>query len=166
MNQDLLRGLFYYKNGELFYRITISPKNPVGSKLGFLSERGYKRCKIFRKSYMVHRLIWQFHHGEIPDGKIIDHIDGNPSNNFIENLRLATYSQNRMNSVLLKTNTSGVCGVSFKKKRNKWTAQITVNGKYISLGEFTNKIDAIEERLKAELQYGVYSWYNRTRQNK
>jgi hypothetical protein len=60
---------------------------------------------------------------------ILDHIDGNRSNNKIENLRAATVSQNLQNSKTYKSNTSGIKGVSWEKDRNKWKVQIMLRGK-------------------------------------
>jgi hypothetical protein len=88
----------------------------------------------------LHHAIFLFHHGYIPTR--IDHVDGNTSNNKIENLRAATQSQNMGNSKMKSTNTSGYKGVSFRKDTNKWNASIMVNGKHISLGSYENKEDA------------------------
>ena len=49
------------------------------------------------KPHSLHRQVWIFHNGAIPDGMTIDHIDRNKDNNQIENLRLATYSENIRN---------------------------------------------------------------------
>lgn len=50
-----------------------------------------------KKSYRVHRLVYISFIGDIPNNKVIDHIDGNTSNNHVSNLRCVTYSENRMN---------------------------------------------------------------------
>jgi hypothetical protein len=75
--------------------------------------------------------------------KYIDHIDGNPRNNNIQNLREATHQQNSFNTKLRKDNTSGFKGVSFNKVSNKWVAQATLNQVNYYLGLFVNKDDAI-----------------------
>ena len=66
----------------------------------------------------------------------VDHIDGDKTNNKIENLREATVSQNRFNSKLQSNNKSGVKGVHFNKNYKKWIAQITVNYKVLYLGSY------------------------------
>jgi hypothetical protein len=72
----------------------------------------------------------------------VDHIDGDKQNNHIDNLRAATPSQNGANQFLTKANKSGVKGVSWAKKSNKWNACIRVNGKNKNLGYFVDLEDA------------------------
>ena len=86
------------------------------------------------------------------DGYVIDHVDRNRSNNRKYNLRQATVSQNSMNKTLRKKN-SGITGVMPDKRRNKWRAFITLNKKYICLGRYADKDDAIKARLLAEVKY-------------
>lgn len=85
--------------------------------------------------------------------KNYDHIDRNELNNRKNNLRYCTERQNHMNRSLNRNNTSGVTGVSWDTAHSRWMAQIGVNGKYIKLGTFKNKDDAIICRLKAEVKY-------------
>lgn len=82
-----------------------------------------------------------------------DHIDRNPLNNLRSNLRRATQAENVKNKSKQRNNVSGVTGVGWVKKLNKWRARITFNEKEIYLGVFDNKNDAIRERLKAEKEY-------------
>jgi hypothetical protein len=58
-----------------------------------------------------------------------------------------------MNRSLHKNNTSGIMGVYFNKKRDKWVSRINAYRKHINLGEFKDKEDAIKARLKAEKEY-------------
>ena len=55
----------------------------------------YRNAQV--KPHSLHRKVWIYHNGEIPKGLVIDHIDRNKDNNEIENLRLATYSENIRN---------------------------------------------------------------------
>ena len=62
---------------------------------GHLCEHGgYWRIKVGKKSHMLHRVIYEMHHGAIPDGMDVDHIDNNRLNNKIENLQLLTRAEN------------------------------------------------------------------------
>jgi hypothetical protein len=81
---------------------------------------------------------------------LIDHIDRDPSNNHIANLRAADKRLNAINTGLPSNNTSGIKGVSWHKAGCKWTAQIKDKGRKIHLGSYTLLEEAIEARLKAE----------------
>lgn len=90
--------------------------------------------------HLVHRLVWQYHTGEEPDG-ILDHIDGNKTNNKIENLRIVSYQENAWNSD--KAN-------GYHKHGDRFRAQITVNRKKIHLGLFETEEEANLAYLKAK----------------
>lgn len=85
------------------------------------------------------------HHGPIPEGMVIDHINGYPWDNRIENLRLASRAQNNANAVLSTRNTSGFKGVSRKSGKQKWVASLQVDGSDVHIGCF----DTAEEAAKA-----------------
>tara|TARA_R100001530_G_scaffold13251_1_gene12253 strand:+ start:6896 stop:7372 length:477 start_codon:yes stop_codon:yes gene_type:complete len=97
----------------------------------------YPRATISKKQVIAHSLLIN-----CPKGKVIDHIDGNPLNNQKSNLRVCTYSQNAMNRIRSKDNTSGYKGVYLDKAKNKWRARIMKEGKRISLGSFDSSKDA------------------------
>jgi len=76
--------------------------------------------------------------GKFP--KIIDHIDGNQTNNKIENLREVTHSQNMLNQKLYKNSKTGYKNITFQKQNKKFVVRIVVNGKRKSFGSY-NDID-------------------------
>jgi hypothetical protein len=93
------------------------------------------------------------------EGKYIDHINHNVRDNRKCNLRICTVSQNGMNKITAKNNTSGVKGVSWDNGRSRWIAGIGVNYKQIRLGYFKNIKDAIKAREEAEIKYfGEYRY--------
>jgi hypothetical protein len=100
--------------------------------------------------YLLSRIIYFMYYGEDPAELTIDHIDGNPLNNKISNLRLATRGQNSFNKKLQINNKSGVSGVYFRNDVNKWTAVIQVRGKKTTLGCYQTKKEAIQARREAE----------------
>lgn len=116
----------------------------AGSVAGTFNSEGYIRIKIDRKLYLAHRLVWLYVCGKFPVNQL-DHIDRDPSNNRIENLRLATQAENKQNLSKPYTNTSGVVGVSWNKQTGKWQAYIQLNNRQIHLGLF----DTIEEAAAA-----------------
>jgi hypothetical protein len=100
----------------------------AGKVAGNINRRGYVRIGINGRSYLAHRLAWFFIYGEWPQ-KDLDHIDGDPGNNHIANLRLATRQENTRNRQKNKNNTAGVPGVSWCKRTGKFLVQIKVDGK-------------------------------------
>ena len=106
---------------------------------GYVDMYGYIQAHINHKTYRVHRIIWEMLKGNIPDGYVIDHIDGNRCNNRIENLRLATPSQNVANS-----KGYGIYPKGVKAHRNKFQARIKHKGKEYHLGTFDTPEQAKE----------------------
>lgn len=91
--------------------------------------------------------------GEIPKGKVIDHINGNSLDNRRVNLRIVSQQQNRRNLGGALTNSkSGVRGVYWNKQRNKWHAVIRHNRKNINLGFYNDIEDARKARIKKEFE--------------
>ena len=85
------------------------------------------------KKLRAHRVIWEMYNGSIPEGLVIDHIDGDPSNNKIENLRLATISQNSFNQSIRKDKSNNLPkGISYRKG-NKLIARVQAYGKRYKL---------------------------------
>ena len=124
----------------------------AGKVAGRIDSQGYVIIFINKTSFKAHRLAWLHVYGELPDGMVIDHRDQNRSNNCIANLRLATLSQNKMNSSSC-TNTTGVRGVHWYKKYGLWVAHVRINGKQKTLGYFDSLEKAIATRKEAEARY-------------
>lgn len=84
---------------------------------------------------------------------VVDHINHNGLDNRKSNLRICNISQNGMNKVRPKNNSSGHIGVSWDKSRGKWMAHIKLNGKGKNLGRFDTFEEAVEAREAAEQEY-------------
>ena len=122
--------------------------------LSNIGDQGYMRGRIFKQDYKAHRVAWAVYHGYWP--KVIDHIDGDRLNNRMSNLRETDLSGNARNSSIGAKNTSGHLGVGWITREKKWNASIKVNGKKISLGNYSEKSDAIKARKEAESEYGFH----------
>lgn len=92
---DVLHERFEYVDGTLVYNKRVSNRIFKGDRAGYLN-KGYHMVAIKRVPYLVHRIIWKMFNGVDPQGEI-DHIDRNPSNNRIENLRVVDRSGNTTN---------------------------------------------------------------------
>jgi len=109
----------------------------AGEVAGTLNGKGYIRIRIDGKDYLAHRLAWLVVHGHLPDE--LDHINGEPSDNRIINLRQATRQENVRNTGMRVNNTSGYKGVCWGKSRGKWIATARdANGKSKYIGRFHN----------------------------
>jgi len=128
------------ERSELIWKVNRRGSARAGSVAGNSSGTG-RQVQIDGRKYLIHRIIWFFIHKEWPPHEV-DHADMNQGNNSLDNLRLATKSQNMMNRSLFKNNTSGIKGVSWHKRSQKWSTKITINGKNIHLGMFKDKEDA------------------------
>jgi len=155
ITQELLKKLFNYNpNTGVFVRlVTTSTRAMSGTVADNRNANGYVRIGINGKNYSAHRLAWAYMYGEMPIGDI-DHINQVKSDNRIENLRIATNSENQRNAKRSVLNRSGFTGVSWNKNAKKWRSSIMSLGNAIHLGSFSKLSDAVEARVKAERQYG------------
>jgi hypothetical protein len=139
-------GVFHWKQA--------SPNNKklIGKVAGSASSSGYIKIKIGNKFYLAHRLAWLYMYGEWPPGSL-DHIDRNPKNNAIANLRLASAAENSHNRLCLN-------GYWLNKDRGHFEARIMRHGKRIYLGVFPTELEARSAYEAASLKYsGEFSPY-------
>ncbi|CAB4153969.1 putative NHN endonuclease [uncultured Caudovirales phage] len=154
--QELLQEMFFYDGG-ILYRKKNCSKGRANAPIGWVEKSGYWATSVCGTTFRLHRLVWQFHNGNCPP--LLDHIDGNKNNNAIENLRLATVTQNNANRKVSKFNKLGLKGVCFE--RGKYKANIKINGRTHHLGYFNNSEDAYGVYCKkAKEIYGEFAWTN------
>jgi len=110
---------------------------------------------VLNKSYSTHRIAWLMYYGEWPKNQI-DHINQDPTDNRIKNLRDVTNAENHKNQTLRSTNTSGYVGVSFYKSRNKYSAEALVNGVKKWLGYYDTVEEAAAVRAVASINYNFH----------
>lgn len=130
---ELLEYKFW--TGDLVWRVSRG-KARMGTIAGFANPNGYREIGIDGKNFKAHRVAWMMHNGPIPEGMYIDHINGFPGDNRMENLRLATQSQNLGNrrGTAGRKLPKGVVRSGSKKKPYK--AAIMLNGRRYCLGYF------------------------------
>lgn len=110
-----------------------------------------------KKRFLVHRLVGMVFLG-ISDDQEVDHIDGNPFNNRLENLRVCTHAENGRNRKKQINNSTGYPGVSFHKRSGKYQARIMINGKHKHLGLFETTEEAFAAYKNASLKlHGAFS---------
>lgn len=103
----------------------------------------------------AHRLAWIYVHGLTIGGAELDHIDTNPLNNAIGNLRLATSSEQKRNKKVQSNNRSGLKGAYYHAahKGKKWRTQIKVGERLIFLGYFHTAQEAHEAYGRAAVEH-------------
>jgi hypothetical protein len=153
-SQDYLQSILQYKEGNLYWKIRPSQGTKIGDIAGSISG-GYGQIYIHNCAYKVHRIIFMMFNGFMP--KQIDHIDGNPSNNKIENLRETDYFTNNYNKKIMSNSKSGVKGVNWHKGAKKWRVEVCFNKKNQYLGLFEDielaELVAIEAREKYHKEF-------------
>ena len=129
----------------------------AGAVAGHARKDGYVSLFIGGKAIKAHRLIWLLTHGEWPPGDL-DHIDGDRANNRIDNLRVATRSQNARNKSRYRNNTSGYKGVDFVPSIRKWRARVQTGGIRKCVGEFDTPEEAASACAAARVKlHGEYA---------
>lgn len=161
-DKDFLDKAFVYnkKTGSLTFRETRSNNAKKGQIAGSIDSKGYRFVRLNKIAYRIHRIIWKMNYGSDPINTI-DHINGDKLDNRLINLRDVTHQNNIKNCKKRTDNTSGVTGVSFNKKLNKWTAYFTIKGKLITIGYFVDKKEAIKARLKIAAENGFHTNHGR-----
>jgi hypothetical protein len=138
LNAKILREILLYdgRTGVFIWRVRPARNVKKGSIAGRVDGRGYGGINIRGRKYASHRLAWLYVYGEWPKGQI-DHINRDPADNRIDNLRDVSGSENcrnrRYRSYLRR---GGVKGTSFHKRSGKWQAQICLpvsRSKYLGL---------------------------------
>lgn len=144
---------FRYEDGKLYW-INAPKRKPflAGAEAGSLNGNGYRAVKIDGKRFMCHRIIYEMLIGEIPEGMVIDHINGNKLDNDISNLRVASVSLNARNCRMNSKNKSGFNGVSFYPRTGRYVAFSRSHGKHVHIGYFETMEDACNARLTYDMK--------------
>ncbi len=117
------------------------------------NKRGYKIGQFNSRAYLAHRIIWKIVTGEEP--VVIDHLDGDTSNNRFTNLRSVTGATNGKNRKLRADCRHGYAGIVYSDAPYRpWKATIGVDGALVYIGAFATKEEAIAARSAAEIKYG------------
>ncbi len=147
MRHTEVRDWFDYKDGILYWKKSPAKQIKKGAIAGSLNSYGYTRITLNKKEYMAHRLIWLWHGNELLPERQIDHINQCKNDNRIENLRLVSPSENKLNNKAKY--------VSYSTKRKCWVAYgPAVKRKYIYLGMYQFKEEA-EKAVKLYLSSQV-----------
>lgn len=128
------------KSGNLAWRVRVNNSVKVGDNIGTKHNKGYKFFRLNKTFDFNHRVVWYLAHGEWPLGEI-DHINGDKSDNRLENLRDVTHRQNMWNKASQKA-TSVYKGVHWHKGSSKWRATLWTGASKVHLGLFQDEKEA------------------------
>lgn len=147
LDYDPVTGIFRWR-----FREGYPPKwnNKHAGKPAGCSVRDYIQIRVSTETgcHPAHRLAWLYVHGRWPRD-YIDHINGDPSDNRLENLRECSHMQNCFNRKKQSNNASGHIGVFWRADIRKWRATITRNRKVVWRRNFATAQEAAAERRKA-----------------
>lgn len=137
----------------------------AGKECGVIDGKGYRILSLRyfpgqQSMIKAHRLAWFIAFGVLPEGQI-DHINQCKSDNRIENLRDVSTSLNMRNTARRADNTSGVTGVHWDKRREKWQAYVTVNSVTYRLGRFTDLAEAEKAVRRLRSKHGFTEIHGR-----
>lgn len=161
LTQERLKELFEYRDDGTFVRkVATSNRVKVGDPVGWKTSGGkYVGLCVNGEKELMHRMVFLYHHGHLP--KYIDHIDGDGTNNRIENLREATHSQNLMNVPGRNGTKSGKKNVYWHAKLKKWTVHVKVGDKVKYFGLYEDielaELVATEVRNKYHKQFANHN---------
>ena len=152
LTAERLRELFAYDSSTGLFTRKVSTTNrvKVGDVAGSPNQKGYINIMVDGRLYPAHRLAWLYEHGIWPQGQI-DHINGVKADNRIANLREATNGQNKQNMRSARAdNGSGLLGVRWHDRDQRWHARIMLDGKAKHLGSFGSSEEAQAAYLAAK----------------
>lgn len=154
--------LFSHPSGAAKYK-----KHYEGTVAGCLVNDGprqYITINLGGRELKAHRVAWIMCNGEIPEGLVIDHVNGDGTDNRLENLRVVTTSDNSANSTISKRNKTGITGVSFNRKTERYVVSICRNSQPKLLSQsLQDFFEACCMRKSAEIRFDYHPNHGRAR---
>lgn len=130
------------------------------TRAGTKNSAGYRVISLFGKRYPEHRLAWFYVHGEMPKHEI-DHINQIRDDNRISNLRQVTLSENQRNKTRKDSRVDEI-GIWWCRRRKRYIAEISLNGKKVYQKSFTDIDEAISARKAKALELGFHENHGKT----
>ena len=123
-----------------------------GDVAGYVASNGYGHVTVDYKGYLSHRVIWEMYNGNIPPRKFIDHIDGNPGNNSLSNLRLVESSGNGRNKLPRDGRLTGVRATIYRGSIQSWSAYWKEKDKKQEIVYFSVKSLGFEKAFESAVE--------------
>lgn len=138
--EELNEVLYYDESSITFVRWKVGFGNiTAGTPAGCINNHGYVHITFKGKKYLAHRIVLLLNTKEdIPDGLVVDHIDGDRTNNLLSNLRVISPSDNQRNKKHRKSNTC-IQGIYENKKYKYFAVQFREDKAIITCFSYNNK---------------------------
>jgi hypothetical protein len=133
---DLIKEYCWHKHKDGYLRTSIGKKENGGN--------------IYK---LMHVMIMEAEGVVYSKNEEIDHINGKPNDNRVNNMRIVSHTNNMKNHKLMRNNTSGYSGVCYSERENAWKAYIYTDNRRIHIGTFNSKQSAINARKRYENKY-------------
>lgn len=158
---ELWRNVFLIDDSSesgLKWSKSTGPRCKVGSQAGYIDSNGaYFRVCINKKMYPCHVIIWCMINGPKNEPYVVDHIDGDTTNNNVKNLRLVTRTANNRNAKKRSDNSSGVTGVCWHKDKRCWVSSFHDDSGKCVRKDFSDFNEAVAYRKEMIGLIGNYS---------
>lgn len=142
LTQDLVRKHFNYDPITGYLSLRLPNSNlPKGTVVGTKTKFGYLNVGFQNKQHKVHRLIWLYQTGYMPEQ--VDHIDHDKTNNSWSNLREVTNQENQLNRPKMLSNSSGETAIHLCSKLNRYVVNVVSNNIRHHLGSFSSLEEAV-----------------------
>lgn len=128
--------------------------------------KAYVQIGISGRFFPAHRVAWLMVHDSFDESLEIDHINGDGTDNRLDNLRLVSHQENQKNLSRRTDNASGVTGVAWDALRGKWLVRGHVAGKQKNLGRFDDFEAAVSARRRHEQEHGYHELHGMSREEK
>ncbi|WP_162500900.1 HNH endonuclease [Modicisalibacter coralii] len=132
-------------------------KDTAGTIAGYPSSDGYLLIKIEGTRLYQHHIVLAMHGIKVPYDKEVDHLNGNRSDNRMQNLRVVSHLVNMRNRTMHSNNTSGINGVSRIGGSRPWMAQAGLNGGTIIIGRYHTSEEAEAARQAWQDKVGDFT---------
>jgi HNH endonuclease len=138
--KELLELLIYNKETGIFTWRKAQGRCPQGATAGWLDKYGYLNIGLFTLNHQAHRLAWLYVYGEWPKWQV-DHKNMIITDNRIDNLRIATMTNQRANQKVRGDSATGIKGVSLTRN-GTYSAKISCNYVQEHLGTYSTAQEA------------------------
>lgn len=150
----LIRERYALNNdGVLIARIKYHHAAPgVGQPVGYVCSAGFLKTRLKNKRYKVSHITFYLCTGHWPK-QPLEHVDGDKMNCKPSNIQYTTMPEVSRRRARYSSCCSGVAGVDYRPRKDRWRARIRLGGQRDHLGEFRTLDEAAAVRQKASQEY-------------